>query len=186
MKKLVIPTILGNVPENKGERPDRLLFIGENNTCGGHVYCAGRRIIENSCHALQDAKGYRGMDSQCVITMIKIQLEALNNLLGIKKTAREKQRIRVEDVEEILNVIDEENRMCLKEGEPALSRQEAFKLVTDLLLEKLFVDKVLCANFFGMLSDVEESTPFKDLEPRLLNKIKLTLMNSAKLLFPPN
>ncbi len=184
MKDIVIPTIQCNVPKNEGDRPDRLLLVGEHNTCGGHEYCAGRRIIENSCHALQEKKSFRGMDPKCVITMIKIQLEAINDLLGIKKTAREKQRIRVEDVEEILHIIHDENQMCLKEGEPELTPQEVFNLITDLMPDKLYVEKALSGSFFGMLTDVDESTPFRDLDPKFLKKIRLAMANSAKLLFP--
>ncbi len=184
MNDLVIPAIECNVPKNEDERPSKLVFVGENHTCGGHEYCAGRRILENTCNALQDKKGYRGMDPKCVITMIKVQIEALNRLLGVKKGSRDKQKVRVEDVSDILNVIGEENQLCLSDGESPLSGQEAFNLITDLLLEKSYVNKQLSNHFFGMTADAPEAKSFKNLDPKIIGKIKSTMRNSAKLLFP--
>ncbi|MBU2512329.1 hypothetical protein KJ966_13415 [bacterium] len=183
MKDLVIPTIECNVPLDENERPSKLVFVGNNHTCGGHEYCAGRRILENTCNALQDKKGYRGMDSHCVITMIKVQMDALNSLLGVKKGSRDKQRIRVEDVADILSVVREENQMCLSGGEPPLNGREAFNLITDLILEKSFVNKQLSNHFFGMMADAPEAKSFKNLDPKIIGKIKSTMSNSARLIF---
>ncbi len=115
--------------------------------------------------------------------MIKVQLEALNDLLGIKKLSRDRQRIRATDVEEILKVVHDENLMCLSEGESELSGREAFNLITDLLLEKLYVNKSMSDSFFGSFVEVNTSMSFKELEPGYLKKIKLAMANSAKLLF---
>ncbi len=183
MKDLVIPTIKCNEPDNRRGRSDKLLFVGENNTCGGNEYCSGRRLIENSCNALASKKGYRGLDASCVVTLIKVQLEAVNQMLGLNRSARKKQTMRVEDVEEILNVVNEENLACINEGEPELNRKEAFNLITDLLLEKLYVNKELNNFFFGVNFDKAETKSFKDLDPRLIQKIKRTMNRSAAKLF---
>lgn len=186
MKDIVIPSIKAIASEHNHDTSNRLVFTGADNTCGGHLQCAGRRILESTCNALQDKKGYRGMDPKCAMTMIKIQMDALNKLLGISRMAREKVGVSTEDVDEILEVIREENHMCIREGEAELNAREVFNLVIELLIERLHVDKTMSSNFFGMLVDVEQETSFKDLDPRLLNKIKAAMADSAKLLFSPN
>jgi hypothetical protein len=183
MKDLVIPTLKCNEPDNIRGRSDQLLFVGENKTCGGQEYCSGRRIIENSCNALAAKKGYRGMDPRCVVTMIKVQLESVNQLLGLNQTARKKQTMRVEDVEDILNVVYEENQACIGGGESELNCKEAYNLITDLLLEKLYVNKELNNFFFGVSIDRAETKSFKDLDPKLIQKIKSTMNQSAGKLF---
>lgn len=182
MKALVIPTIQSNVPEQEGERPNRLVFTGDMNTCGGDEYCGGRRILENWCNALHDKKGYRGLDDRCVITMIKVQLEALNQLLGIEKGSLDRQKIRVEDVDAILTDVRHENRICLGNNEPELSRREAFNLVTDMLLEKLHVTRALNSRFFGVMFDIPEAKSFKDLDPKVIARIKAAMNRSANLI----
>ena len=183
MKDLVIPTVKCNEPDNIRGRSDKLIFVGKNQTCGGNEYCSGRRIIENSCNALAAKKGYRGMDPRCVITMIKVQLEAVNELLGINRASRKKQTMRVEDVEEILNIVQEENQACIGNKEPELSRKEAFDLVADLMVEKLYANKELNHFFFGVTFDRAETKSFKDLDPKLVKKIKNTMLKSAGKLF---
>lgn len=183
MKDIVIPSIKKFVTDKEYNSPQKLQFTGDDNTCGGHLQCSGRRILENTCNALLDTKGYRGMDPKCAMTMIKVQMDALNKLMGIPRTARERIGISLEDVEEILQVIRDENHLCIREGEPELNAQEVFNLITELLIEKLYVDKTMSSNFFGALVDVEQDTAFKDLDPRLLNKMKATMSDSAKLIF---
>lgn len=183
MKDLVIPTLKCNVPE-EGERPDKLLFVGENNTCGGQEFCAGRRMLENVCNALSEKKGHRGMDPKCINTMIKVQLEALNKFVGIPKGSRDKQRIRVEDVEEIIQIVREENYMCIVNREPELTVKEAFKIVTDLLLEKLYLNRYIASHFFGIMATVDEAKSFKDLDPQILGKVRHAMTQSLKMLVP--
>lgn len=183
MKKLVIPTIEPNTADGREGRGDKMIFTGDSNTCGGDIYCSARRVLEDWCNALNEKKGYRGMDNGCVMTMIKVQLDALNRLLGIKKGSRDSQKIRIEDVDIILEEIRQENRTCIGNNEPELNRQEAFQLVTDLLLEKLHVSKYMGHHFFGMLFDGDESKSFKELDPSILNKIKRSMASSASVLF---
>ncbi len=183
MNELVIPTIECNVPESENARASKLIFAGINNTCGGHEYCSGRRILENTCNALQDKKGPRGLDSRCVMTMIKVQIDALNKMLGLQKGARDVQKLRVEDVESILQVVKEENQMCLAGDEEPLSPREAFNLITDLLLERSYVNKQLSAHFFGMMASNREAKSFQDLDPKLISKIKANMSSSARLIF---
>ena len=183
MKKLVIPTIKSNEPDSQDERSDKMIFTGEYNTCGGDIYCSGRRVVENWCNALADKKGHRGMDDSCVMTMIKVQLDALNTLLGIQKGSRDRQKIRSEDLDIILEEVRQENRICIGNNEPELNRKEAFNLVTDLLIEHLHVTKALNNRFFGMMFDRPEAKSFKDLDPQLIQKIKSAMSRSAGLLF---
>jgi hypothetical protein len=124
------------------------------------------------------------MDDRCIVTMIKVQLEALNQLLGIEKGSLDRQKIRVEDVDAILNDIRHENRICIGNNEPELNRREAFNLVTDLLLEKLHVTKALNNRFFGMMFDQPEAKSFKDLDSRVIARIKTAMSRSALLIFP--
>ncbi len=182
MKKLVIPTIKSNEPESGDKRSDKMVFTGEYNSCGGETNCAGRRVIEDWCNALQDKKGYRGLDSGCVMTMIKIQLDALNKLLGIEKDSRNRQKIRSEDLDIILEEVRQENRSCISNNEPELNRKEAFNLVTDLLLEHLHVTKALYNRFFGMTVDQAESKSYRDLDPQLIQRMKTAMARSASLL----
>lgn len=183
MDRLVIPTIEANQTESEEERPDKMVFTGEMHTCGGDIYCAGRRVIENWCNALHEKKGYRGMDARCVMTMIKVQLDALNQLLDIEKGSRDRQKIRVEDVEVILEEIRRENRICIGNGEPELNRKEAFQLVGDLLLERLHVSKYLAKRFFGIMAEHSVSKSFKELDPTIVNKMKAAMAHSARLIF---
>lgn len=185
MKDIVIPSIKAYTTDEENYTPAKLQFIGDDNTCGGHLQCSGRRILESTCNALLDTKGYRGMDPKCAMTMVKVQIDALNKLLGIPRTARERVGINVEDVEEVLQVIRDENHLCVREGEAELNAKEVFHLITELLIEKLSIDKRMSSNFFGMLVDVDQDTALKDLDPRLIKKIKLTMSESAKLLFTP-
>lgn len=184
MKKLVIPTIRGNAPDEGGRRSDKLVFVGDDLSCGGHEYCAGRRIIENTCNALLHKKGYRGMDYSCVMTMIKVQLDALNSILGIDRYSRSKLTIRVDDVEEILDAVKEENRLCLVNEEPELTPPEAFDLVTDLMLERLYVTKEISHAFFGLMMDKDETLSFSELDPKMLKRFKTAMRKSANRLFP--
>ncbi|MCG8334303.1 MAG: hypothetical protein MJE63_07280 [Proteobacteria bacterium] len=183
MKKLVIPTIKSNEPDSQNERPDRMIFTGDYGTCGGDIHCSGRRIVENWCNALAEKKGYRGLDNRCTMTMIKVQLDALNALLGIQKGSPDRQKIRAEDVDIILEEVRQENRICIGNNEPELNRMEAFNLVTDLLLEHLHVTKELNNRFFGMMLDSPETKSFKDLDPQLIQKLKSAMSRSANLLF---
>lgn len=185
MKEIVIPDLKCNEPESARNRPDKLLFSSSENTCGGDEYCAGRRIIENTCNALRDQKGVGGMDSRCVMVMVKVQLEALNKYLGIQKRSRTKQTVRVEDVESIIDIIKEENRMCLESGEERLSHREAFDLVTDLLLEKLYANKDTSRHFFGITVNQAETQSFQDLDPKILATLKRVLNDSYPILIAP-
>ncbi len=184
MKELIIPDLNCNIPETGRSRPDKLLFPSGNNSCGGDDYCSGRRIIENSCNALKDQKGIRGLDSTCVVTIIKVQLEALNDYLGIPKNSPDKQRMRVEDVEYIIDTVRDENQMCIDAGEEELRMDEAFGLVTDLLLETLYANKTTSKHFFGITIDEAETRSFKDLDPKMLEKLRAVLIESKKLLYP--
>ncbi|MBU3914046.1 hypothetical protein KKA14_00755 [bacterium] len=178
MNDLIIPTIKCNPPDSVRGRSDKLVFSSDARTCGGQEYCAGRRIIEDTCNALKEGKGYRGMDPGCVVTMIKIQLEALNKFLGIQKGARSRQGMRVEDVEHIINVIREENQLCIENGETDLNLKEAFYLVTDLMLETLYANKTMSKHFFGVTVDEAETKSFQDLDPAIIGKFKNALKKS--------
>ncbi len=182
MKDVIIPDIVSGPPISGRGRPDKLVFSKPPDTCGGHSRCAGMRVLENGCFALRDRKGFRGMDLRCVVTMIRVQLEALNRFLGIGQEALRKQSMRVEDVEEIINVIRRENDVHLTEDGNELTREEVFHMVGDLLLETLWANKTMSRYFFGITIDGNETQSFKDLDPKMIERLKNVLMKSYKVL----
>ena len=117
------------------------------------------------------------MDPNCVINMIKIQIEALNQFLGIENS-RKKQSLRVEDVERVINYVKTENIRYLSKGEPEISTEEAFHFISDLLLETLYANKDISKQFFGIIVDVAETKSFKDLDPKIIKKLKNILTKS--------
>jgi hypothetical protein len=175
--KLVLPKVGCNQPSGVHNRPDKLIFLAPDFDCGGHKQCAGRRLLEQYCFALQSNMGSQGMDPNCVITSIKIQIEALNEFLGMENS-RKKQSMRVEDVEKIINHVKTENKRYLSKGEPEISKEEAFHFITDLLLETLYANKDVSRQFFGIMVDVVETKSFKDLDPKIINKFKAVLAKS--------
>lgn len=180
MKKAVIPTVMANQPSDENDRPDKLIFSPEIRDCGGHKQCAGRRIIENYCNAIKATRGFRGMDLTCVLAMIRIQLRAINDYLGIKENSRNKQTLRVEDAEGIVVTVRQENNKCVLNDEPELSRKEVFDLVSTLLLEKLYVNKKVSRHFFGIMGNDAETKSFADLEPDVLARFQKVISQSYR------
>jgi len=175
--KTVIPIVKCNQPSGAHNRPDKLIFSAPDFDCGGHKQCAGRRLLEQYCGALKSKTGAGGMDPGCIITMIKVQIESLNNFLGMENS-KTKQSIRVEDVEEMINSVKSENNRFLNNGEDEISKEEAFHFISDLLLEKLYANKDTSKQFFGIMVDVAETKSFKDLDPKIINKFKEILAKS--------
>jgi hypothetical protein len=175
--KIVVPKVTCNQPSGVHNRPDKLIFSPPDFDCGGHKQCAGRRLLEHYCRALKSTAGAGVMDPNCVITMIKIQIEALNQFLDMENS-RKKQSLRVEDAEKIINHIKIENKRYLSKGEAEISKEEAFHFISDLLLEILYANKDVSRHFFGIMADVVETKSFKDLDPKIINKFKAVLAKS--------
>jgi hypothetical protein len=178
----ILPDIMTNEPSGVRNRPTKLIIIGENNHCGGDKYCAGKRILDNDCNTLRSTAGYRGMDLTCVVTMIKIQLDALNGYLGTDMNSPNKLAMRVEDAEEIIGIIRKEVMRSTKNNEQAYSRKEIFQSTTDLLLKTLYANKQISKYFYGLMVEVAETKPFQELDPIIIKKFKKVLVNSYQIL----
>jgi hypothetical protein len=182
MGNFILPDIITNEPSGVRNRPTKLIIIGESNHCGGDKYCAGKRILDNDCNTLRSTAGYRGMDLTCVVTMIKIQLDALNGYLGTDMNSPNKLAMRVEDAEEIIEVVRKEVMRSTKNNEQAYSRKEIFQSTTDLLLKTLYANKQISKYFYGLMVEVAETKPFQELDPIIIKKFRKVLENSYQIL----
>jgi len=182
MKNFILPDIIPNEPSGPQNRPFKLIIIGENNHCGGDEYCAGKRIVDNDCNALKSISGCRGMDLTCVVTMIKIQMDALNDFLGTEKKPPNKLSLRVEDAKEIIESIRKEVVRSTDNNEEEYSRKEIYCFISDLLLEKLYANKQISRYFYGLTADIAETRSFQDLDPAIIKKFKKVLVDSYKTL----
>ena len=178
----ILPDIMPNEPSGFRNRPTKLIIIGENNHCGGDQYCAGKRILENDCNALRSVAGYGGMDLTCVVTMTKIQLDALNAFLGTDTRSPNKLAMRVEDADEIIEIIRKKVIRSAADKEKEYSNKEIFQLISNLLLEKLYANKDISKHFYGLTIEVPETKSFKDLDPIIIKKFRKVLAKSYQIL----
>jgi hypothetical protein len=182
MGNFILPDIMTNEPSGVRNRPTKLIIIGENNHCGGDKYCAGKRILDNDCNTLRSTAGYGGMDLTCVVTMIKIQLDALNGYLGTDMNSPNKLAMRVEDAEEIIEIVRKEVMRSTKNNEQMFSRKEIFQSITDLLLKTLYANKQISKYFYGLTVEVAETKSFQELDPIIIKKFRKILANSYQIL----
>ena len=175
---LMIPNIKTNAPSAQHGRPDKLIFLNAHEGCGGLKECSGQRSLENYCFGLAGSSGFWGLDTRCVVALIQVQMTAINKYLGIDDDSHKRQTMRVEDAEEIIKKVRREAHVRLGKEDAVLTREDAYFLISDLLLEKLYANKSATRYFYGISAKTPETKPFSDLDPHIIAKFQKVLRDA--------